>query len=319
MTTGHSSKNLIKLKMKIKQTLLLGGGTVFGALAAVVQMIVKTPDDTDAASDSKGSNPKLETVHTKGNSENGGAASGPRSRIAPNRNQIAKNTSKIDETLSHFLGTPSVMKNQSRILLSFAVVLLGYSQPVLAGEEKQTEHLQNIERGQIQLKDLSGQLADPLADQGQKATVLFFLTTECPIGNLYSPEINRIVEQYKKQGVTFLAVYAFETPVEIKKHRKEYKLSLNAFLDPEVKLATLTGATVTPEACVLSKDGKVLYRGRIDDRAVKFGTVRVEPRVRDLRLALDAVLAGKPVAQKITKPIGCYISFPETSLPKQSK
>jgi hypothetical protein len=44
--------------------------------------------------------------------------------------------------------------------------------------------------------------------------------------------------------------------------------------------------------------------------------------VRDLRLALDAVLAGKSVAQKFTKPIGCYLSFPESSespLPEKSK
>jgi peroxiredoxin len=174
----------------------------------------------------------------------------------------------------------------------------------------------------ISLKDSSGKLVEPLANEGQKANVLLFLTTECPIGNLYSPEINRIVEHYKEQGVTFYAVYAHETLAEIKKHKHEYKLSLRALTDPDLKLARLTGATVTPEACVLSPAGKILYRGRIDDRAVKFGTVRLEPRVRDLRLALDAVLAGKPVAQKFTKPIGCYLSFPESSespLPEKSK
>lgn len=179
-----------------------------------------------------------------------------------------------------------------------------------------------LEPAAISLKDSSGKLVKPLANEGQKATVLFFLTTECPIGNLYSPEINRIVGHYKDRGVTCHAVYAHESLAEIKKHQREYKLSLGALLDPELKLARFTGATVTPEACVLGPAGKILYRGRIDDRAVKFGTVRVEPRVRDLRLALDAVLAGKPVAQKFTKPIGCYIFFPEPSespLPKQSK
>jgi len=212
------------------------------------------------------------------------------------------------------------MKIQSSILLSSAVIFFGFNQPILAEEgEERAERLLNIERGRIRLKDTSGKLVEPLANHGQKATVLFFLTTECPIGNLYSPEINRIVVHYKKNGITCHAVYAYETSAEIKKHQSEYKLSLSALLDPEVKLAKLTGATVTPEACVLDQDGKILYRGRIDDRAVKFGTVRPEPRVRDLRLALDAALAGKPVAQKFTKPIGCYISFPEPPLPKQSK
>lgn len=197
----------------------------------------------------------------------------------------------------------------NRISLGATIATLLLAIATLAGQE----HLDT------RLKDPAGKIVKPLAKAGQKATVLFFLTTECPIGNLYSPEINRIVDQYKKQGVTCHAIYAHETAAEIKKHQREYKLSLGALLDPELKLAKLTGATVTPEACVLSQDGKILYRGRIDDRAVKFGTVRLEPRVRDLRLALDAVLAGKPVANKFTKPIGCYISFPEPPLPKKSK
>lgn len=189
----------------------------------------------------------------------------------------------------------------------FAVLLLAVAP--LSGDEAAS----------IRLADPAGKWVTPLADGGQKATVLFFLTTECPIGNLYSPEINRIVKKYKELGVTCHAVYADETSAEVKEHQREYKLTLGALLDPKLKLAKLTGATVTPEACVLSREGKILYRGRIDDRAVKFGTVRVKPRVRDLRLALDAILAGKPVATKITKPIGCYISFPdppETDKPK---
>lgn len=190
---------------------------------------------------------------------------------------------------------------------TFVILLLAIA-PMLGGEQLA-----------ISLKAPSGKLVEPLANHGQKATVLFFLTTECPIGNLYSPEISRIVQHYKKAGVTFHSVYAHESAAEITNHQREYKLSLSALLDPQLKLAKLTGATVTPEACILGPNGKILYRGRIDDRAVKFGTVRLEPRVRDLRLALDAVLAGKPVTERITKPIGCYISFPESPLPKQSK
>ena len=196
---------------------------------------------------------------------------------------------------------PKVIPAMSHRFLATIIAVLSLAVAPLSGGEPAA----------IGLKDLSGKLVEPLAKHGQKATVLFFLTTECPIGNLYSPEISRIVRHYKEQGVTCHAVYAHETSAEITKHRREYKLSLGALLDPELKLAKLTGATVTPEACILSPDGKVLYRGRIDDRAVKFGTVRLEPRVRDLRLALDAVLAGKQVAEKFTKPIGCYISFPD--------
>jgi hypothetical protein len=163
----------------------------------------------------------------------------------------------------------------------------------------------------VRVTDPAGRVVEPLAARGQKATLLFFLTTECPVGNRYAPEIARIVRDYQPRGVTCHAVYAHETAAEVSGHLREYQLPLGAVLDPELKLAKLTGATVMPEACVLSPAGEILYRGRIDDRAVKFGTVRLEPRVRDLRLALDAVLAGKPVAEKFTRAVGCYISPPE--------
>lgn len=165
----------------------------------------------------------------------------------------------------------------------------------------------------IRLTDPAGRVVEPLADRGQKVTILFFLTTECPIGNRFAPEIDRIVRDYQARGVMCHAVYTHETVTEVAGHLREYHFSLSAVLDPDRKLAKLTGATVTPEACVLSPAGEILYRGRIDDRVVKFGTVRVEPQVRDLRLALDAILAGKPVAEKFTRAIGCYISPPEAS------
>ena len=161
----------------------------------------------------------------------------------------------------------------------------------------------------VRLRDPAGRVVEPLADHGQMATVLLFLTTECPVGNRYAPEIARIVQAYQKRGVVFFGVYATEKATEISRHLREYHLPLTALPDPALQLAKRTGATVTPEACVLSPAGKVLYRGRIDDRASKLGApMRAEPVVRDLRLALDAVLVGKPVAVKFTKPIGCYIA-----------
>ncbi len=164
----------------------------------------------------------------------------------------------------------------------------------------------------IHLPNPAGQSIAPLADQHQQATVLFFLTTECPIGNAYAPEVARIVTEYQARGILCYAIYADATSHEVARHLKEYKLPLVGLLDPKLQLVALTGATVMPEACVFNAKGEMVYRGRIDDRVVKLGTVRAEPRQRDLRLALDAVLANKPVAKKFTKAIGCYLPTPST-------
>jgi hypothetical protein len=71
---------------------------------------------------------------------------------------------------------------------------------------------------------------------------------------------------------------------------------------------------VVPEAVVLSPQGRILYRGRIDDRYTADGIRREVPTSRDLEAALTAVVAGKqpPVAR--TKAFGCPL--PEPAKPR---
>lgn len=159
----------------------------------------------------------------------------------------------------------------------------------------------------IRLSDAGGNIQEPLKDHGQKATALIFLSSDCPLGNSYAPEIARIVGEFKARGIAFFAVYAGETKDAVSRHLSEFKLPLTGLSDPGQLLATATQATVTPEVAIVSPDGSLLYRGRIDDRAVKLGKVRVEPTKRDFRLALEAIVAGRTVPEKFTKAIGCYL------------
>jgi hypothetical protein len=87
---------------------------------------------------------------------------------------------------------------------------------------------------------------------------------------------------------------------------QEYRYVPRA-LDPGQALIKHTGATVTPQAAVLSAEGKLLYLGRIDNRVEDFGKTRPRATENDVRNALDAVLSGKPVAHATTKSIGCAI------------
>jgi len=81
----------------------------------------------------------------------------------------------------------------------------------------------------------------------------------------------------------------------------------DAVRDPKLALVKFTGATVTPEAVVVA-GGKVVYRGRIDDRYVDLGRERPAPTRRDLFEALTAIVAGKPAPQSVTQAVGCFIS-----------
>ena len=162
----------------------------------------------------------------------------------------------------------------------------------------------------FQLRDTQGAVHTPAEWSGQKAILLFFITTDCPVGNSYVPELNRIREAYGGRGVGVYAVQADTTvaDAEVARYAKDYRYTFPLLLDPRQVLVRLTNATVTPQAAVLSPDGKVLYLGRIDNRVEDFGKHRPQATERDVWDALDTVLAGKPVARPVTKSIGCAIN-----------
>ena len=158
--------------------------------------------------------------------------------------------------------------------------------------------------------DSDGKQCYPLAADGRTATVLLFLMHDCPVANASAPALGRLVEDFGRQGVRFFGVYATETAGEVNTHRRDYALPFPGIVDPVQELARRTGATRVPEAAVLSPAGELLYRGRIDDRAVSPGVTRPQPRHEDLRRALEAVMAGQKPDPQFTEAVGCYLPDP---------
>jgi peroxiredoxin len=167
-----------------------------------------------------------------------------------------------------------------------------------------------VGRPQFGLRDTTGIVHSPEEWNGKKAIVVFFTTTDCPLSNNDVPEMNRTRKDYESRGVEFYAVQADTTiaAAEVVQHTKEYQFAFPVLFDPHQILAKMTGATTIPEAAVLSSDGNILYLGRIDNRVEDFNVRRAEPTKFDLREALDAVLAGKPVPHPRTKAFGCAIN-----------
>ncbi len=155
----------------------------------------------------------------------------------------------------------------------------------------------------------------PLANRGQRASVLFFVLWDCPIANFYVPEMNRIAEEFDGRGVDFWLIYAdpeFELEAA-KNHVADYKIAVPAMIDRKFDLVRATGATMTPEAAVMSPEGELLYRGRIDDMYSELGHRRFSPTKRDLRDALDAITSGKPYSRSLTETVGCNIPEMQSS------
>jgi hypothetical protein len=158
--------------------------------------------------------------------------------------------------------------------------------------------------------DLDGKSFDPLAQESAKITVLIFTRTDCPISNRFAPEIGRLYETFHPRGVEFYLVYVdpHEEPRAIRRHLAEYRYRCPALRDPRHILVALCQATITPEAVVFSSDHQIAYQGRINDLYVDLGSSRPQPTTNDLADAIEATLAGQPVANPRTQPVGCLIA-----------
>lgn len=158
------------------------------------------------------------------------------------------------------------------------------------------------------LKDTNGNPVS-LARFHNKALVIIFVGTECPINNQYMARLGQLHKAYAEQGVQFLAVNSnhHDTAERVAEHAKQHAIPFPVLKDEESRVADQFGAQRTPEAFILDADHTIRYQGRIDDQFGNFYE-RPAPTRRDLAIALDEVLAGKPVTQPYTTVAGCFIS-----------
>ncbi len=153
------------------------------------------------------------------------------------------------------------------------------------------------------LRDLSGKEV-AFADLKGPVTLITFISTTCPISNSYNDRMNAVYKDYSAKGVKIIFVNANnnEPPAAVEKHAKDVGFVFPVYKDPRNVVADRFGATVTPESYVIDQAGIIRYHGQIDDNRNE-----AQIHTHGLRMALDAVLAGKPVQLQETKAFGCTI------------
>ena len=139
---------------------------------------------------------------------------------------------------------------------------------------------------------------------GKNGTVLLFIAVQCPVSNAYNERMEKLAQEYKAKGIAVIGINsnAAEDAAAVKAHASTNKLSFTILKDPANKIADKLGASVTPEAYFLDANNKLLYHGRIDNAR---NAAQIE--TSDLRNALDAALAGKPIEKTEAKAFGCSI------------
>lgn len=154
------------------------------------------------------------------------------------------------------------------------------------------------------LPDASGAAHTLASLRGSKGTVLIFIATQCPVSNGYNERMEKLAQDFKARGINVIGINAnsTESVADVKDHAAKNNLTFTILKDNGNKVADLLGATRTPEAYFLDARNKLLYHGRIDNsRDI------TQVNSSELRDALEATLAGKPVAKATANAFGCSI------------
>ncbi|TXB66234.1 thioredoxin family protein [Phaeodactylibacter luteus] len=148
---------------------------------------------------------------------------------------------------------------------------------------------------------------------GEQGTVVMFICNHCPYVLYVNPELCRVAHDYQKQGIGFVAIsandaeqYPQDGPVAMKAHAAEQGYPFPYLYDEQQDVARAYQAACTPDIYVFDSDRALYYRGQLD--ASRPG--QSEPLSgKDLRSALDALLAGIPPPERQYPSAGCNIKW----------
>ena len=157
-----------------------------------------------------------------------------------------------------------------------------------------------------------------LSDFRGKLVVLEWLNHDCPfVKKHYSGgNMQKLQKEYTAKGVVWLSI------ISSAPGKQGHRTGPQADADTEDKGAAPTAvlldaagevgkkydAKTTPEMFVIDKEGKVIYAGAIDS-IKSTDSADVAKAENHVRAALDAALAGKPVATPKTQPYGCSVKY----------
>lgn len=151
----------------------------------------------------------------------------------------------------------------------------------------------------------------------KKTFVLIFIDRSCPVAQKYLPVLEELYQQYQSKGVQFIAINPSQEDSirDIAAQALAMKVQFPFVKDFGGKAAQAVGVERVPTVVVLNDQRVIAYRGRVDD-AVRIGGTRASATRKDLQIALDEVLAGKPVTTAETVVDGCPITFTEVTSTK---
>jgi len=147
----------------------------------------------------------------------------------------------------------------------------------------------------------------------EKATVIMYICNHCPFVKHVNSELVKLANDYLPKGITFIAInsndvenYPEDSTLKMKEYAIRLKYPFPYLFDETQKIAKAYDAACTPDFYIFDGDMKCVYRGQLDDSRPGNGKTLTG---RDMRMALEAILAGEQVDKNQVPSIGCNIKW----------
>jgi len=147
----------------------------------------------------------------------------------------------------------------------------------------------------------------------KKALLVMFICRHCPYVQHIKEELTKLGRDYAKKDIAIIAVssndakgYPDDAPAKLKEMALELGFGFPFLYDETQAVAKAYTAACTPDFFLFDAGRKLVYRGQLDESRPGNGKPL---NGRDLRAAIDAVLAGAPVSPAQRPSLGCNIKW----------
>jgi peroxiredoxin len=169
------------------------------------------------------------------------------------------------------------------------------------------------------LPDTNGNIVSLTDFRIPPALVVIFMCNHCPYVRHIREGLAKFGHDYQARGVAIVGInsndaknYPDDSPTKMKEEVKAAGYTFPYLYDETQDVAKAYRAACTPDIYLFDRQQRLVYRGQFDDS--RPGNDRPVTG-RDLRAAVDAVLAGKPVSANQQPSIGCNIKWKPGNAP----
>jgi peroxiredoxin len=147
----------------------------------------------------------------------------------------------------------------------------------------------------------------------QKALLVVILCRHCPYVKHIRPDLAGLGKDYEGKGLAIVGIssndpdaYPEDGPESLKEMAVSEGFTFPILFDGTQEVGKAYTAVATPDFLLFNKDRRLVYRGQYDD--ARPGSASPVTG-KDVRAAVDAVLAGKPVSADQKHAVGCSIKW----------